>query len=343
MKCVIPGGHLKVFGKALHSLSRIGDDLWFDPLDKGSVLPVFRCLSTLERNVEKCHLNINFNTCHVVFQLLCKHGLTKTHNLTYEDHEPLQAVFSKTTCPNVLKIQSRVFSDIIIHFPTSQEEVTLTATPLKISFRSYNEEELGFSKGMHTEIQLSPDEFDYFQIGVDTEITFCLKEVRGLLSFAETTSALISLYFSKSGQPVVFSIDDMVFEANFILATLADVEDSTSSQLSCGTVFESTPLVKQKRVSNALDDSYKENIRNPRLLPTENPMLLTRIAPEKQNIYTPVEMEPHHPASFNKFCTLFFGAISPKQQDKSSWSFSSLATASEDEEDGFCRDLSQTF
>ncbi|XP_075067617.1 cell cycle checkpoint control protein RAD9B [Mixophyes fleayi] len=393
MKCVIPGGHLKVFGKALHSLSRIGDELWFDPLDKGlalravsssrsayacvvfssfffhsyhkasiheqghgdvllqlnckfsmkSLLPVFRCLSTLERNVEKCHIYINFNSCHMVFHFLCKHGLTKTHNLTYEDCKPLQAVFTKASCPNVLKIQSRVLSDIIIHFPTSQEEVTVTFTPMEIIFKSYSEEDLGNSKLMHTEIHLSPDEFDYFQIGVDSEVTFSLKEVRGLLSFAETTSALITINFSKSGQPIVFSMDDMVFEANFILATLAETEYSTSSQNSHGTVLESIPSVKKGRGSNILDKSSKENVRSQLLLPTYSPKLLTKTAPEYPNLHTIIETELPHPASYNKFHTLFFGAISSKQQEPSDKSFKSLATASEDEDEGFCRELSQTF
>ncbi|XP_069068809.1 cell cycle checkpoint control protein RAD9B [Pleurodeles waltl] len=143
-----------------------------------SVMPVFRCLNTLERNVEKCNIFIKFNDCHVVFQLFCKHGITKTHNLTFQDCEPLQAVFSKHMCPNILKVQSKVLSDVLIHFPTYQEEITLAVSPLKVSFKSYVEVVTEIAKAVRTEIHLCPDEFDYFQIGVDSEVTFCLKELK---------------------------------------------------------------------------------------------------------------------------------------------------------------------
>uniref|UniRef100_A0A8B9MJJ4 Uncharacterized protein n=1 Tax=Accipiter nisus TaxID=211598 RepID=A0A8B9MJJ4_9AVES len=39
-----------------------------------SVLPVFRCVNVLERNVEKCSIYTNINDHHVTFQLLCKYG-----------------------------------------------------------------------------------------------------------------------------------------------------------------------------------------------------------------------------------------------------------------------------
>uniref|UniRef100_A0A494BAL0 RAD9 checkpoint clamp component A n=1 Tax=Mus musculus TaxID=10090 RepID=A0A494BAL0_MOUSE len=35
MKCLITGGNVKVLGKAVHSLSRIGDELYLEPLKDG--------------------------------------------------------------------------------------------------------------------------------------------------------------------------------------------------------------------------------------------------------------------------------------------------------------------
>lgn len=40
-------------------------------------------------------------------------------------------------------------------------------------------------KAMHTEMSLHPDEFDYFGVGVASDITFCLKELRVTWLFLE--------------------------------------------------------------------------------------------------------------------------------------------------------------
>lgn len=45
-------------------------------------------------------------------------------------------------------------------------------------------------KMMHTEMSLHPDEFDYFQAGMDSDITFCLKELRVTGLFLEASLLL---------------------------------------------------------------------------------------------------------------------------------------------------------
>lgn len=103
-------------------------------------------------------------------------GITKTHNLRFQEREALQAVFSSHLCPNVLKASARLaecscviefhhcpsaaqakqqasaacrgrlfnlrrlLADMVMPFPASQEEITLSVTPLRVSMRNYYEE-----------------------------------------------------------------------------------------------------------------------------------------------------------------------------------------------------------
>ncbi|XP_054467594.1 cell cycle checkpoint control protein RAD9B [Anoplopoma fimbria] len=276
MNCVLEGSGVKAFGKAVHALSRIGDELWLDPMVRGlalrsvnsahsayacflfsplffqhyslgsvsergresvnckllmkSILPLFRCLTSIERNVERCQITISIPNDRVMIQFFCRHGITKTHNLCFQESEALQAVFASHLCPNVLKAPARLLGDMVTHFPVSQEEITLSMTPLRVSLRNYYEGGNDHMKNMFTEMSLHPDEFDYFQIGVESDITFCLKELRGLLSFAESHSLPVSVYFGAAGKPVCFSVEDMVLEATVVLATLIDSESRGPSQ-----------------------------------------------------------------------------------------------------------------
>ncbi|KFO88354.1 Cell cycle checkpoint control protein RAD9B, partial [Buceros rhinoceros silvestris] len=337
-----------------------------------SVLPVFRCVNVLERNVERCSIYTNTHDHHVTFQLLCKHGVVKTYNLTFQECDPLQAVFAKHMCPNVLKVHSRLLADIMIHFPTSQEEVTLSVTPVNVCFKSYAEEDADFSKTMLTEIQLSPEEFDYFQVGVDSEVTFCLKELRGLLAFAEATSVPVSVHFDISGRPIAFSIEDMVLEASFILATLCEVEKETASQQApalpqqqesprANQEVRSVARVTRRRTGTggaamAEAEPTHQQVRAPRTtagnlsrcLPEPCARLgaaacwcsvLHRMLQQKlRKVLKWKSFRNHWVSHFYQCCILqfhsfFFGAVSCKEKEATSHTFHSLATASDTEED----------
>ncbi|KAM3867673.1 cell cycle checkpoint control protein RAD9B [Diretmus argenteus] len=276
MDCVIEGRGVKAFGKAIQALSRIGDELLLDPMEKGlavrtvnaahsayscflfsplffqcytlgprpaqdsgafkckllmkSVLPLFRGLASFERNVTRCQISSNIPGDRVVFQFFCRHGITKTYNLCFQESEALQSVFPLHLCPNVLKAQARLLGGIVMHFPVSQEEITLSINPLSVNLRSYYEEGCDHMKMMCTETSLHPNEFDYFQVGVDSDITFCLKELRGLVSFAESYRLPVSVHFGAAGKPVCFSVEDMVLEASLVLATLIDSDSRGPSQ-----------------------------------------------------------------------------------------------------------------
>lgn len=53
---------------------------------------------------------------------------------------------------------------------------------------------------VRTELTLEPSEFDSFHIGVETTITFSLKELRALLSFAEFFNIAVSGHFDTPGR-----------------------------------------------------------------------------------------------------------------------------------------------
>ncbi|XP_047440943.1 cell cycle checkpoint control protein RAD9A [Mugil cephalus] len=263
MHCIVTGGNVKVLAKAIHSLSRVGDELYVEPQEDGlalrsvnssrsayacflfaplffsrysipngynfrckmlikSVQAVFRSLASLEKTVEKCHIQLDEEKDRLTFTLHCKHGLLKTHNLSYQDSESLQAVFDKDNCPNAFRAQPRVLVDTVVHFPSSVEEVTLTVNEERMWVRNHVEEEAEQSKAMLTEMCLASDEFDHFAARVHNSITFCLKELRGLLVFAESTGLPVSIHFDEPGSPVVISVTDGVLEGNFVLATLSD-------------------------------------------------------------------------------------------------------------------------
>lgn len=276
MKCIIEGNGIKVFAKAVHALSRIGEEIWLDPLEEGlavrtvnssqsayacfyftplffqqyipdpdtqkdcdavkcklntkCVLPLFRCVAWRERSVDRCEITIRIPDSRVIFQFHCRHGITKTHNLGYQECEALQAVFPAHLCPNVLKAQSKLLGDIVVHFPISQEEVTLSISSFKVTLKTFYEEENSYIKGMNTEMMLHPDEFDYFQVGEDSAVTFCLKELRGLLSFAESYGLPVCCQFGIAGQPVSFTVKDMTLEAHVVLSTLTDPNYESPSQ-----------------------------------------------------------------------------------------------------------------
>uniref|UniRef100_A0A673Z3N0 Cell cycle checkpoint control protein n=1 Tax=Salmo trutta TaxID=8032 RepID=A0A673Z3N0_SALTR len=371
MDCVVTGGNVKVLAKAIHSLSRIGDELYLEPQEDGLALrsvnssrsayacflfsplffsrytiplghafrckmaikcvqAVFRSLSSLEKTVEKCHIELDGEKSRLTFTLHCKYGLLKTHNLSFQDSESLQAVFDKESCANMLHAQPRLLVDTVLHFPPSLEEVSVSVSGERVWFRNHVDDEAEQSKAMLTELCLSSDEFDHFAVGAQTSITFCLKELRGLLVFAESTGLPVSMYFDEPGSPVVLSVTDSVLEVNFVLATLSD--DSNLCNHNNNTKRARSPPPDDFMTDDI--DSYLIAMETSELagpsdaLAPRSPSLERGEEEEEEEDTEDTERPPN-----KKFRSLFFGSVCPSDSQLTNQTIKSQEVLASDSED----------
>ncbi|CAG04785.1 unnamed protein product, partial [Tetraodon nigroviridis] len=271
-------------------------------------------------------------------------GLLKTHNLSFQDSESLQAVFDKDSCGNVFRCNPRVLVDTVMHFPPSLEEVTVSVTDERMWVRNHVEEH-DQGKAMLTELCLGPDEFDQFAVQNHKSITFCLKELRGLLVFAESTSLPVSMHFDEPGSPVVFSVTDSVLEGNFVLATLSD---DISHHRSNTTRANPSPPAPDDFLNDDMD-SYliamdtsiapgpsSAGPSTPQFVPTvcsKQPAAAnhgTGLYDEEED---EEETDTPEPPPNKKFCSLFFGSVLPPSSQVSTQPVTTQEVLASDSED----------
>ncbi|XP_011719339.2 cell cycle checkpoint control protein RAD9A isoform X8 [Macaca nemestrina] len=102
------------------------------------------------------------------------------------------------------------------------------------------------AKAMVTEMCLGEEDFQQLQAQEGVAITFCLKEFRGLLSFAESANLNLSIHFDAPGRPAIFTIKDSLLDGHFVLATLSDT-DSHSQDLGSPERHQPVPQLQAHR------------------------------------------------------------------------------------------------
>ncbi|KAH0502298.1 Cell cycle checkpoint control protein RAD9B, partial [Microtus ochrogaster] len=277
-------------------------------------------------------------------------SIKRTHNVYFQDSQPLKILFEKSVCANILMIKPRLLAEAIVLLTSNQEEVTFSVTPGSFCLKSSSGESLDLSSSVYSEMSFGPEEFDFFQVGLDTEVTFCFRELKGILAFSEVMQAPISIYFDFPGKPVLLSIDDMLLEANFILATLADQPSRVSSPQSlCLSQVQRRldPTQSNAQVGKSQASQTPESISRAapkRLFPKEpldsrSATETKRASTNQDNISEVLESvvsdmeEGPGPSHLRKFSCMFFGAVSSEQQEHAGHPLDSLATASDSEED----------
>lgn len=270
MKCVIAGANVKILAKAIHALSKIGDEMYIEPhentlsfrtvnmansayadftflqsyfsyyaygdlqendalkckISMRSAMTVFKVPHLIDKQVETCHIKLEPDASEILFILKYKNSIIKTHLLPILDCEILQTVYNKDSASIKLSSQPRVLGDAMQNFHQHLIEITLEVSAQKLLLRNYVDDVSGLSNTIRTQLALGKGEFDRYDIGSETTITFCMKEFRSILNFAEIAITPISIYSEGAGRPVIFALKNQSFEVNLVLSTLSSDTDS---------------------------------------------------------------------------------------------------------------------
>ena len=132
------------------------------------------------------------------------------------------------------------------NFLSNQEEVTMHVCVDSFKMKNYNDD-YDEKKQVHTELSMRPGEFEQYCIVEEASITFCLKELRSLLVFAEYLQLPISASFSQGGQPMVVTVSQgQRINCTYVLATLAEEGGVESERLTTTTVPTASNNISQQ-------------------------------------------------------------------------------------------------
>jgi len=231
-----------------------------------SILSVFRCIGNLEKTVETCKISLPLTDALLIIELKCKHGIVKLYNLRYFDCEMVEAEFTKEGYASKFTCSSRFYSEALQSFHSSVGEVTWSLTADRVHLSNYIDDEQDPSKCVRTEVTLAKEEFEEFNVALCTQVTFCLKELRAILSFAEALVLELQCRMEGAGNPVLFSLNkDTLYSADFLLATLSPSLDSTPSSavtLSQRGSVQNSPLPVMRDASGSHSSSLRATSTN---------------------------------------------------------------------------------
>ncbi|KAJ2942825.1 hypothetical protein O0L34_g15013 [Tuta absoluta] len=214
-----------------------------------SALNAFKSPAHMDKQVENLEIKLDPESCKLIFQMKCRHGIVKTHFVSILDCKAMQAVYTKDLVPNRITAPQRILTEALGNFQNSDDQVTLEATTQSLILRNYVDSSLDLTKIIRTQINLKAAEFDSYIIGAETTITFTLKEFRALLAFAEALSLPLQLHFETTGRPAVFIVHNgSTFEAHFVLAT-SKPDNATQATSTQNTTHTSIERSKRKDIT----------------------------------------------------------------------------------------------
>ncbi|KAJ2781436.1 hypothetical protein GGI15_003222 [Coemansia interrupta] len=164
--------------------------------------------------------------CRLVVKMMYKEGVCRTHRLFYETCDVWRSEYDKNDFKSRWRISAKVAASWIGHFARGLEEVSIRMSPRDILVRSWAEGHYAgmantqidaavseVTRALQTELTIDPADFDVYHLANShgTELTFGLREFRAILQYAEAMALPLQAFFSRGGEPVLFSVGDLNF------------------------------------------------------------------------------------------------------------------------------------
>lgn len=287
MKYIIPGPNVKLFGRAVQTLTKIGDEVYViaddrtlslkafsasrssymcfsfersffsasefgsegyrGKLSARSSLLAFRSVQTLDRTVEECVVELTGDQALV--SLRFRRGLTKRFWLPLIEYEELQFSFRADSYARSVCGQAKLLSDVLGNFPVNVPEVTLRLSPGRLDVFTHLEG-ADTQRAVRTSVGVQAAELDDLQCSGDgADLTVCLRGLRAALGYYEGLT--VRLQLDEPGMPLVGRLDGVPgLEAIYVAATLAGGRPLASS---------SAPPLQERRPPPRQDTNNKRH------------------------------------------------------------------------------------
>ncbi|KAG4306004.1 hypothetical protein PORY_000914 [Pneumocystis oryctolagi] len=180
-------------------------------------------------SVQKCELklippNSLEKKCRFTIRFLCKYGILKTYNITYEQSQVMHALCNKSLCKNKWKINSRIFKEHLDHFSTRAEELTLMIQNDKLLLTKV------LKQPIQTAILIDKRDFEEIDFEEHSIITFPLKEFKAVVILGDSMNMILNAYFNTGGAPILFEFEKDIFSTRFIFATTSEsIQENAST------------------------------------------------------------------------------------------------------------------
>uniref|UniRef100_A0A8D8DMC7 Cell cycle checkpoint control protein RAD9A n=1 Tax=Culex pipiens TaxID=7175 RepID=A0A8D8DMC7_CULPI len=261
MNCIITGSNVKILARTVNFFSKIGNELQLEALPTGlclkainsmntayvmanfhtsffisfrqgandrfeennckiSIKPLLRIFKSLAK-IQLCKIWLQLDRMKIIFQFKCKSDVLKTHIITLLEHEHVNALRLPEDFPNKIVGDHKIFSNILVHFHNSIDEITFNTEAEKIVVTNYIEDTTKERTAMRSTFTVENTAFRLYQLESPSNITFCYKEFKAMAYFAEHNRMVVEMNFDQAGTPIMIRMKkENVLSINFIIGTM---------------------------------------------------------------------------------------------------------------------------